>query len=243
MQVGTETSERRAAAYLPFKTWQTVLAQLGEAMPPQIDRSVFRNHSGATQNEIMAALRFFALVNGSGVPTPELEKLAAADETQRKQLTRKLLERAYGDLIALDMARATYKMFDDALEERYGVSGTTKRKAARFFISASQYAGMTLSKWITDRKPTAASGLRRGRKPTTVSMPDERIPIPPSRPERTAAGTALKTIALDSGGSLTISGDFNVFELSDRDRDFVNRLIVEVQTYHSAATDGEAEAG
>lgn len=50
-----------------------------------------------------------------------------------------------------------------------------------------------------------------------------------------------KTITLESGGTITLSGDFNLFELSLSDREFVDELSDRIHEYGSVYTLPQAD--
>lgn len=50
------------AAYLPWRTWINTLDALSAHMPNRIDRSAFPGQSGAGQNQILQAFKFFNLM-------------------------------------------------------------------------------------------------------------------------------------------------------------------------------------
>ena len=51
---------------------------------------------------------------------------------------------------------------------------------------------------------------------------------------RKAGPTNSRTVTLESGGTITFSYDFDLFDLSADDRQFVNGLIDTLREYHTA---------
>ncbi len=123
------------------------------------------------------------------------------NEAERKKVVKKLIEKHYPDIVALDFAKITANQLDDKLSgERYNISGETKKKAKTFLLKAAQYAGLTvhpnLTKITRNRKsggakkaatPKAAAATgETGNQVQHLPNPDVlRMPIPLS-PDRTA---------------------------------------------------------
>ena len=169
------TTEKKLPAppYVAFRTFKTFLDWLGEVgVPSRIDRSFWgQKLSGGTGIQVIAALRFFGLVNRDGVPDPALETMAK-DVEQRKAMLTALMARYNEALNGLDLERATAGELDERFR-RYDVSGETFAKVVTFFVQAAQYCGMPVSPYITKRKRIArpnggaAQPRRRGRPPKT----------------------------------------------------------------------------
>lgn len=234
MDAGQGT-EKRSAVYMPWKTLLTVFQILGDSLPTRIDRSVFRSFSGATQYEVMAGLRFLSFINDAGEPTTVLRDLLKADEAARPAILRGVLEKAYADLLTLDLSNATYQQFEERLGE-LGVNGSTKKKAARFFISAAEYTGIPLSRYIADRKPGAGQPSQRRRRTNGAVRTLTATTVATSRSVTDAPTQSLKTIELESGGTVTFTGSFNLFDLTAKDRAFINAIVEALQSYPDLPT-------
>src|SRR5687767_12495234 len=152
---------KRTPAYLPFKTFLSALDRLAQGMPHEVNKECFPTYSGVMHGQIIGALRFFDLIDDSGVPKgPVLEQLAVQKSVARRKVNLlPLLKTAYSDLIKLDPTRLTPSKFDSAFEN-YGISGDTKRRAKTFFIHAAQFSGLELSPLLT-RRTRASTGKRK----------------------------------------------------------------------------------
>jgi hypothetical protein len=155
-------------AYVPFKTFETALDTLNQALPDQIDKSVFRNQSGSTQSMLISALQSLDCMDEQGKKKPVLARLV--NPATRKDALREVITDKYKSIIAM-AANATSKQFDDAFAE-YGVAGDTKKKAKAFFLKAAQVLQIPLSPHIALVSSTAASNgqkqprnSRAGKKP------------------------------------------------------------------------------
>ena len=170
----TTDTKLPAPPYVAFRTFQNFLDWLGEVgVPSRIDRSFWgQKLSGGYGAQLMAAFRFFDLIDENGVPDPILEQIAK-DKEQRKQWLASIITKQYNNALnGLDLGRATIGELSERFH-RYNVSGETFRRALTFFIHACRYCGIPLSPHITKRKSapttngTTARPRKRGRAPKT----------------------------------------------------------------------------
>ncbi len=133
--------------------------------------------SGSNGPQVMAALRFLGLIDGSNRPQPSLERIAedrAPEPKERKRILWERLRESYAEALqGLDLDRFT----PDELREHFGVfgiSGDTLRKALTFFIEALEYCGIELSPHI--KKP--AKGRTRRRARSAKKQPSEEYSPP-----------------------------------------------------------------
>ncbi len=208
------------APYVPFRTFLAALEAFERGLPAQVDRSLWPSYSGAIRGQLLAAFRFLGLVDEGHCPTPALRELVSRPES-RKAALRALLEEHYRELTELELGRATPRQLDEALRGSYGLGGATHKKAVSFFLQAAQYAGMPLSPLLKAKTRTAAFGHRRqpGAAPAEAASPAE------------PAQGVSRTVALRSGGSLTVTASLDLFGLSAEDRAFVFDLIDRLQKY------------
>jgi len=211
----------RAAPYVPFRTFFTALDGLEAGLPNRIDRSLWPSLSGAAQGQLLAAFRFLGLVDEDGSPGAALHELASNPETRRRGL-RRILEKSYPDLIALDLAKTSPRQLEEAMR-RYGFTGATLRKAISFFLQAASYAELPMS--VLLRRKTRRAGARRAGAR--------------SAPAR-VSGAESRTIRLASGGSLTLVMDVKFLELRREDREFVFELLDRMASYEQNTGAGRA---
>lgn len=163
MDVTRATAQMKtSAAYLPFSTLLTALDHLkAVTVPNEIEAGTFRSMSGQARNQIISAFKFFGLINEQGVPQPDLHALVE-NEAERKKVVKKLIEKYYPDIVALDFAKITANQLDDKLSgDRYNISGETKKKAKTFLLKAAQYAGFTVHPNLTKITRNRKAGGRR----------------------------------------------------------------------------------
>jgi len=219
--------EKRAAVYVSWSTFKSALEQLSKGMPSRIDRSVFTGMAW----KLFAGFKFLGLIKGEDEPTPVLDDLVSGDEDVRKAKLKKLIEDRYADLIAIDLTKATRAHFEESIGQLYGVSGDTREKAARFFLSAASYVGIPLSSFIAPAKDgaqavrkTKTPGAKRTVKKTVI--PSIAASAEPEKPKGTS-----KSVDLVSGGTLTLSATLDLFALNSDDRSFVFELIDKLDNY------------
>lgn len=152
----------------PYVSWTTFLAAIERmatdgGVPSRIDNTYLSNLAGSTRAELRTSMKALGLIDDQAIPRPMLIDLVQ-DAAGRPVGIGEMLARCYPRVVALD-ARAT----QGQLEEEFralGVRGSTLRKAVRFFLSAADYAGLSLSPHFKapSAGPDAAGGERRTRK-------------------------------------------------------------------------------
>lgn len=242
-----DEDKKGAAVYVGWTTFKNALDQLAQALPNRIDRTCFPGQAGGVQSQLLAALKFLDLIDDDGKPTRSLQALADADsEAARKEQFKKILENQYSELFALDLTKTTPGELSETIAAAYNVSGDTRAKAIRFFVSAATWLNIPMSKLLLKGTPNAPNGAsappRRRRvsssrsRSATEEEPEEEgeeEEAPPS------SGTA-RTVNLSSGGTLTISVSLDVLRLSASDRTFVFGLIDKLEEYETKASVAEA---
>lgn len=203
--------------YAPFKTFLAAIEGFERALPNQIDRSVWPSYSGAIQGQLLAAFRFFSLLDDGNCPTAELRELSAKRETRRAVLAR-LIESCYAPLVALDLTHASPRRLEEEIR-RYGLTGATHRKAMSFFLQACRYAGVPLSPLLRSRLRAGGAGGAHRRAPAGAAQ---------AQPQ---AAALSRTVRFASGGTLTLTADVDLFSLSPEDRAFLFRVIDTMQGY------------
>jgi len=231
-------------AYAPWSTFNTALDTLREhGLPTKLHRSVFKGQSGGTQAVLMASFKALGGINETNEVQPILHRLV--DPAQRKAALQEIADTKYQAVLALGPT-ATMNEFDQVFRD-YGLGGATHRKAKVFFLKLAEELGIKLSSYImrgttstpTNGTVTPKTRTTRRRK-TTVDDPTP----PPS------AKGSTKTIALTSGGEVTLTVTIDPMQLSDEDQEWVFGLIKQLRAYEksggppsqAAADDGAAES-
>lgn len=218
--------------YLPYKTLMSSLENLAQGIPPKLDRSIWKNQPGTVQSQILSAYKFLGLMNDSTEPT-DLLRFLVEHRASPTPTMKKILEDKYKALLdkhALNTMTTT--MLSNEFEATFEVEGETKKKAIRFLLQAAKANGFVLSKFLLDQ--TRASSPRKKRASGRDSEQNGDATAEDEF-EENSTGTR-KTIALRSGGQLSIAVSVDLFELTKPDRDFVFSLIDSLKEYASKPT-------
>lgn len=216
-----ENERKLLPPYMPYKTFTTFLDHLRAiGMPSHIDKSVMPSLSGGMQSWLKSTLRYMKLINGADVPSERLEKLANAQGDERKALLRQVFETSYSFLNGkIDLKNATPAKLRSAIVDEGG-QGETAEKIMTFMIAMAKDTGIQMSPLLTKRAPS----VRRVRAKSSSRVTQDRTEE--DAEERSTTDAPMKTIDLPkSGGSLTLSGNINLFELVGAERELVFTLI------------------
>lgn len=240
------------AVYLSFATLRSAVGLLrNHGLPKNIDRTAWGSRSGAEQTQLLSAFKFLGFIDEAQNTQQVLVDLVALepDSEAERELLSKILRVSYASVFELDLKTATPGQLNEAIG-RYGVSGTTRDRAVRFFIKAAEFCKIPLSSRFASGSPnvSAASGTERS---ATMTRPRRRRRVVADIPERQSSpmpensgGSAMKTIQLQSvGGSLTISGTFNPFGLVGKERELVYSIIDKMNEYEMSKEAPRAKAG
>jgi hypothetical protein len=131
--------------------------------------------------------------------------------------------------------KTTPAELDQRVTEFYNVSGDTREKAVRFFLSVLAYLEIPVSSLFKAKSAGAGNGgasrRRRprprqervdGTEPDEEDGGDEEEPVGESR-----------SVTLKSGGTLTLSASTKFLALSSADRKFVFDLIDQLESYET----------
>jgi hypothetical protein len=223
-----ETKGKATPPYLPYKTLIGSLENLGQGVPPKIDRSIWKNQPGTVQSQILSAYKFLGLIDDLTHPTPILRKLVEQRSSPASVL-KPLIEERFAEVLNHDLATMTTAMLNTEFETVYGVDGDVKKKATRFFLQAAKANGMTLSKFLLDQT-RVSTGPRKKRAKRDVEGAGNGDGDFESEVETPSVGTK-KQVTLASGGELKLTISVDLFELSTEDRNFVFGLIDSLKAY------------
>ena len=225
------------AAYIPFKTLEGVTETLEqEGVPPRIDRSMFPTFSGSVQSWVLSAFEFLGFTDADGIVQPRLRRWIDESDT-RPSIMREIIGEKYAPVVALADRKGTPQQMREEIE-KLGVSGTTSQKAVRFYLAASEFAGMPVPATWKKARVSVGTGKRRRRRTRTDGAPEETEPEPEKAPD-TGPGS---TVALGEAGTVTLKTDINLMALEAGDRDWLFRLIDHFHSYESSEEPGEIAA-
>lgn len=171
-------------AYGSFKTlvsFTNDIKDLGH-IPLRIDRTQMTKLSGAAAKELLATLRFLAMVQGEKAePTPFFEAFVNGSDDERRDLLSKAIHSSYSFLFntpGFHLERATGGQVAELFREHgNGISGSTLQRAISFFLTAAKEAGLKVSPSI---KPPKAANT--GTRPKREKKNDVHQPPPPHDP-------------------------------------------------------------
>lgn len=139
-------------AYVSYRSLVTYLDGIRELgrTPDIVDRGTMKNFSGATQNELIPALRFLGMIDEKSVPKDLLTEYALADDEARKASLASILRTAYHfifDNPSFNIERATENQTTELFRQQ-GLNGSTNSRAIAFFLSAAKDAGIKVSPYV-----------------------------------------------------------------------------------------------
>jgi hypothetical protein len=155
--------------YVSYRTFRNFIDGLETGIPDRIDRSYWGDrYSGSSGTQLMTALRFLGLVDGTGIPTTRMRQLVSAKGAQRSEILKQIGHTAFDFLSerSFDPRGATYSQLEEAFYNNYQVTGDVARKCIKFFISLENDAGVPLSPFIMKRTKTIRAST--GRKKTAT---------------------------------------------------------------------------
>ena len=223
------TKKERSAAlppYISYRTFSNFLNELrARGLPSRIDRSVMAHKSGTIQSQLLLTLNYLGLLRRSGQPTDKLKQLIESQDRQRQEVLRGILKTSYGFVFDSDIGLQTAT--SDQAEELFqktGASGETVRRCIAFFLASAKDSGIPISDYIKPHKRRRSAG----RKTKIGRSQDAELT---SLVENWGLTGQLKKLNLNSGGSVKLELSVDMFELDDRDREFVFGLVDRVKEY------------
>ncbi|CAH0063219.1 DUF5343 domain-containing protein [Stenotrophomonas maltophilia] len=161
--------------YITYRTWQWLIDELRshEVIPGVIDRSYLSKRSGSEQSALIAAMKWFSLIDDSGAPTQLLRDYIVANENEAAVMFKKMVEQSYSAVTdgSFALGSATTNMLADKFRE-YEISGSTLTKSISFFLSAAKDAGIKVSPHAKAPPAPNNGGTKRKTKTPT--------PLPPT---------------------------------------------------------------
>jgi hypothetical protein len=127
---------------------------------------------------------------------------------------------------------ATLGELSEQMEKSYSVSGSSRRKAVRFFLAATTYTGVLLSPHLKSKSRGSEGGaptVRRRRSRTRVAGEPEA----PQKAPASQTGSTSRVVSLKSGGTVTLPAGVDFLALDQAERDFVFKLIDELKQYET----------
>lgn len=231
--------------YISFSTVKNKLDEWNEDdLPHQIDRSVLVGMSGSNQQGFLSAVQAFGFVDSHMRPTDRLRKYAAGDKDSKVTIWREIVAERYGHQMEVSERNGTAAQlrstFTDDPPAGHGLAGETARKAETFFLHMAKAAEIELS---THFKATRTTRRRKKGNDTAATKSAKTGGADSKDDDSTdsSGDGTMATVNLESGGTVTLILDVNLFKLSAEDRDFVLSLIDQVQAHDSQIDYGDEE--
>jgi hypothetical protein len=148
---------------ISWATFLSTLERMAADPPSRVDRSYLDSQSGTVQTYLIAAYKTFGLINEDARPTEAVNLFA--DPELRKEMIADLIRANYPTILALGEANSTPGELAEAFSEAYPtLTGQSRVKAIRFFLSAATYADLKMSPlWKPPKAPRGSSARRSGR--------------------------------------------------------------------------------
>ncbi len=156
------------APYIPYRTFRTFIDDVRQqGIPSRFDASALQRFSGSVRTQLLSALRFLNLVSTGNEPLPSLMSLHDAIELdQWRDALAQVLDKAYGPIMALDLAHITPTHLNQEFGAHYKAKDAVTQKQVTFFLHAAKDAGIALSSRVVNKTRTRTKIARR---PTTAA--------------------------------------------------------------------------
>lgn len=247
-----------SAAYGPSKTITGLIERFrGAGLPSVLTvESLQRvSVSESLAPRTLHSLKLLDLIDEAGKPTQQFEGLRRTPAAQFKAELIDLLKSVYADVFeVVEPANATYEQVQHAFRS-FTPQGQRDRMVSLFLglLEYAEYSDTLPSVRSSGGTRSAGGGpiLSRPKRNGTAAS---RVPPTRSEPEVTrpanthASGTPVTeqrdtngdtyTVALASGGTVSVVVDVNLFDLTTSDRNFVIDLVDKLKGY--TGIDGQA---
>jgi len=165
--------------YTSYRSFMNLMNELKvhEVTPAAIDRSYLNKRSGSEKSALIAALKWFELIDDTGTPTDRLQQYIAASEEHSKSLFKEMIEASYGAITdgTFNLRSATTSQLADQFRQ-YEINGSTLGKSITFFLAAAKEAGIAVSPHA--KAPLVTNSSSAKRKPKAVLTAPAPQPAP-----------------------------------------------------------------
>ena len=171
---------------ISWTTFLSTLERMAADPPSRVDRSYLDSQSGTVQTYLIAAYKSFNLINDEARPTEAVN--AFADPDRRKPMIAELIVTNYPTILQLADRNSTPGELAESFSDAFpSLTGESRVKAIRFFLSAAAYADLKLSPlWKAPKAPRGSSAGRRPSRNGKASQAGQPLasPTPPrSKPQ------------------------------------------------------------
>ena len=218
--------------WMAFQTFWGFTQELSEHdLPPVIDRSLMNSKSGTDQANLLAALKSFGLIDADNRVLPGLAEIATSDAEIRKLALEELIKKFYAAPMEVSAQNGTQAQLVECFRDTYGVTGAdTLRKATTFFLQACRTAGLSVSPYFKATRASTGGGVK-GRKPRKTRVNGDLGVSPSPSPSPPTADEHRVSVALSTGGTMTLSVSVNPLSLRGDDRAFFYDIVDKLTDY------------
>ena len=187
VDASSRSASKTKPPYTSFQSIKTLIQGFKEHdVPGRIDRSVLGNFSGAVGSQIMTALKFMDLIDGSNHPTEALRNLVRSyGGDEWSPALANIVRESYKPLFELNLETASPAQFNECFRSIYSGTDEVQRKSITFFLNAAREAGIKVSAYIMkNKKPRANGGARKPRAAKPASEKAEVSDVDPLRGQK-----------------------------------------------------------
>jgi hypothetical protein len=161
----TKTEKPLTPALISYTSFISFFNQIreGAVVPARIDKSLMPRASGSQSAGILAALRFFGLIDSIGKPSEEFKAVVLADDEARKPIMASLIKKSYKFLFEdsdFDLTTASSGQMIAKFRD-LDFSGSTLTKTIAFFLAAAKDNGIQVSTYVKAPPPPKGNGATR----------------------------------------------------------------------------------
>lgn len=177
--------KKRLPPYISYRTFQHFMEMMEQTgVPSRIDRSYWGDkYSGSVGTQLVGALHFLGLVDGTNTPTLLMKELVNRRGSQRTEVLRQVTTGAYVFILGKDFdgQTATHGQMEELLHKNFQLTDDVARKCIKFFVSLAQDSGVKVSPFILKnyRNSNSSTIIKKTSKKNLSRI---KI-IPPSPPE------------------------------------------------------------
>jgi hypothetical protein len=161
LTVDTESKTFMPPYNISWATFLSTLERMAADPPNRVDRTYLDSQSGTVQTYLIAAYKAFGLISDEARPTDAVNMFAESD--LRKDMIADLIKTYYPTMLPLGETNSTSGELAEAFTAAFPtLTGESRVKAIRFFLSAAAYADLKLSPmWKAPKAPRGKSAARR----------------------------------------------------------------------------------
>jgi hypothetical protein len=233
------------APYAPTKAVIAVIERHRQVALPSLGTDVLERMgiTKALAPRTAQTMRLLELADANEKPTDAFEAIRTAPSDQYRGLIADLLRKVYAPVFTVvDATTATIPQIEDAF--RKFIPPVQRPRMVTLFTGLMAYAGMIpeAPKQTPGPRPGGGNGVRKANQRGKNGEAARKAAA--STPRQADGGTGrTQTVLLKTGGWVSLSYDFNLFDVDDEDQEFVLGIVKMLRGYqaeHPAMSTEEA---